>query len=325
MAVKEPRGQELVDRYKKSSHIPIDADVTEDMILAHWELEKRLTKELLESTSRNRWEVFERCYTTLYGELDWLNRLPDTAITIPPSQLYRNWVSLIGQPPKRIYEIGSGSGKMIAYLASLGFECKATEITRERGQKHVSEHPNLSWAISDGVHLGRFETPNSQDVVISNQVIEHLHPNDLCDHFKGCWSILSNGGIYIFATPHRHGGPNDVSRVFKCDEAKGMHLKEYTYAELKQLLTEAGFKHIYAVWRIPSSIAILNWISNMLGPIATPRMSRTYLSYLLIIERLISLLPRQAFRRKATWLARCILFFSIFLIAQKNELGKQQN
>lgn len=135
----EPRGQKLIDRYKRNYHIPTDAKVTEEMILAHWELKKRLTKELLQSNSENRWEVFERCYTTLYGELWWLNQFISTGSTISPSQRYKNWVELIGQPPKRIYEIGSGRGELITYLASCGFECRATEITRERGKKYVSD------------------------------------------------------------------------------------------------------------------------------------------------------------------------------------------
>jgi len=310
-----------VDRYVKNYHIPIDAEVTEDMILAHWELEKRLTKELLESNSENRWEVFERGYTTLYSELDWLNRLQGTAITIPPSRRYRNWVSLIGQLPNRTYEVGSGKGELITYLTSYGFECKGTELTHERTQQWVSGDPNLSWAITNGIHLDQFERPNSYDIVISDQVIEHLHPDDLCEHFKGVMSILSNGGSYVFGTPHRHAGSYDVSGVFRCDKTKGMHLKEYTYAELKQLLAQAGFEYIYAVLRIPTSSTILTTVGNLLGPMAKPRTSRTYLAYLSVVEKLISLLPRQGLRRKAAWLARCISFSPIiFMAAKKNAI-----
>ena len=190
--MREPRGQELIDRYKKNYNIPTDAEITEEMFLAHWELEKRLTKELLQSNPENRWEVFERCYSTLYSELWWLNQFGGANRTLLPSQLYKNWLYLIGPPPKKNYEVGSGKGDLIAYLASCGFECRATEITRERGKKYISEHPYLSWAISDGVHLERFEAPTSYDVVISDQVIEHLHPDDLYEHFKGVLSILSS-------------------------------------------------------------------------------------------------------------------------------------
>ncbi len=200
----------------------------------------------------------------------------------------------------------------MTYLASCGFKCKATEITRERGRKYVSAHPNLSWGISDGVYLERFEALDSYDVAISDQVIEHLHPDDLYEHFKGVFSILSSGGKYIFRTPHRYIGPSDVSKVFKCDRPMGMHLKEYTYQELKELLERAGFKDIYAVLRIPMKI------TQLFGIYVKPKASRTYLDYLCAVEKLISLLPRQTFRRKAARLLMLILFSSsIFIIAQK--------
>lgn len=320
----EPRGQELTDRYKKNYSIPIDAEVTEEMILAHWGLEKRLAQELLESNPEDRWEIFERCYSTLYGELEWLNCLIGTDITLPISQRYRDIARLIGQPPKRIYEVGSGKGEMIAYLANCGFECKATEVTRERGQKFVSHQQNLSWGISDGVHLDKFEPQNSYDVVLSNQLIEHLHPDDVLEHFKGVLSILSKGGRYIFVTPHKYVGPSDISRVFNCDKPMGMHLKEYTYAELKELLTRAGFKNILAALRIPPKIIDFTGrvvkprtISHLLGWVVEPRSSRTYLAFLLVVEKLISLLSHHGFRRKV---ARP--FSGMFIIAQKNKLGK---
>jgi len=289
-----------------------DAEITESMISRHWELEKHFKKELLASNPENRWDVFERCYSMLYSELWWLNQFIGTGSIVSSSQRYKNWVELIGQPPQKIYEIGSGKGEMITYLASCGFDCRATEITRERGQKHASENSNLSWVISDGVHLDRFEAPNSYDVVISDQLIEHLHPDDVYEHFLSILSILSNRGRYIFKTPHRYGGPSDISRVFRCDSSMGLHLKEYTYQELKKKLEKAGFKNIKSVLRFPTNIQYLS------GIYIKPKASRLYLDYLCVIEKLISLLPPKI-RRKLVRILIFILFYpSIFIIANKN-------
>lgn len=189
MTTQEPRGQELINRYRKNYNIPVDANITEEMILAHWELEKRLTRQLLESSPENRWETFDRCYTTLYSELEWVNKLADSGTTLPSSQLYEIWPCLIGEPSKEIYETGSGKGELITYLAGCGYKCKGTEITHERGKKHVSGHPNLSRDISDGVHLDEFEDTNSYDVVVSNQVIEHI--------IQTIYLIIS-GGSYLY-------------------------------------------------------------------------------------------------------------------------------
>lgn len=40
-----------------------------------------------------------RCYSTLFSELAWLNRLLDSKERREPSALYRDWLSLIGKPP----------------------------------------------------------------------------------------------------------------------------------------------------------------------------------------------------------------------------------
>lgn len=312
MTTQEPRGQELINRYKKNYQIPYDANISEEMILRHWELEKRLTKQLLESTPENRWETFDRCYTKLYSELDWLNKYTGSSIALTPAKRYAIWTILIGEPPKNIYEIGSGKGELINYLATYGYNCKGTEISRERGKKHVSEHSNLSWGISDGVQLNRFESADTYDVLVSNQIIEHIHPDDLVEHFKGARSLLIDGGKYIFSTPHKFVGPADISRVFKCDKPMGMHLKEYSYQEIRKLLIQSGFIKIFAVWRIPEII------SAPLATVGKPNPSRLYFSYLCMVENFISLLPKGAFRRKAAFLSRLILFApNIFIIAQK--------
>ena len=107
-----------------------------------------------------------------------------------------------------------------------------------------------------------------------------MHPNDLYEHFNGVLSILSNRGRYIFATPHSYLGPSDISSVFKCDRPLGMHLKEYTFQELKELLMQAGFKEIQAVFKIPAKI------SYFLSFMVKPKASQLYLAYLCFIENL---------------------------------------
>ena len=77
----EINGPELVRRYKANYGIPDLAPITEEMVLHHWALERRLTTELLSSEPACRWQVFERCYSTLYSELPWLNELSGAAST----------------------------------------------------------------------------------------------------------------------------------------------------------------------------------------------------------------------------------------------------
>lgn len=247
----EPAGVQLIKRYKNNYKIPDGAPVTEDMILHHWTLEKRLTNELKRSTPETRWDIFEKAYTKLYHELPWLNEYTDTESQIAPEKEYKKWVLAIGPKPKLIYEIGTGKGKMIQYLDSIGYTCKGTEITKERGEKYLSGSKSVQLGNTDGIHLDQFEEKNSYDIVLSNQVIEHLHPDDKIAHFKGVHAILKKGGYYIFSTPHLFTGPHDVSRVFEKRVAEGMHLKEYTFSELAAIAKEAGFKKISLAHHLP--------------------------------------------------------------------------
>jgi len=308
--MKEPRGQELINRYRRNYKIAADAVVTEAMVLTHWDLERRLTRELLTSKPADRWQVFERCYSTLYTELAWLNESVDSRLQSPPNQRYANWLDVIGSSPRRIYEIGSGKAELISWLATLGHDCKATEITRERGGKHAAGAANLAWGVSDGVHLDRFEERESYDIVISNQVVEHLHPDDLIDHFAGVKAILAPGGSYILSTPHAWYGPWDISKVFKRAAPLGMHLQEYTYRELRDALRAAGFADIRAIMKRE------NEVNSKQRPFATA--SCRYLRYQCLVELALSRVPRTIFQRRLTKACQAIGFSSdIFLMARQ--------
>jgi SAM-dependent methyltransferase len=308
-------GPELVRRYKANYGMPDRAAITEDMVLHHWALERRLTTELLSSDPARRWSVFERCYSTLYAELPWLNELSGAVPTESAADEAADWSALIGPAPRRVYEIGSGKGRLAAALADRGYECTATEITRERGQKWTADRQSLRWTVSDGVHLDTFERPGSYDAVISNQVIEHLHPDDLAPHFAGVHAILNAGGRYVFATPHAFAGPADVSRVFDRDRPEGMHLKEYTYGELQDAVHGAGFTRLEAVFRLPRAIR------TRCGRAGHPTASRTYFLYLRVVERAIAGFNHRQRRQAARALRLGLWPSGITLIAKK---GRRQ-
>ncbi|MEO7803955.1 MAG: class I SAM-dependent methyltransferase [Actinomycetota bacterium] len=304
------RGEELISRYRSNYSIPQETLVTEEMILRHWELEKELTGRLLGSQPSNRWQIFEECYTTLYSELAWLN--DKTPSDVASGRGHSEWARFIGPPPKYVYEVGSGKGALITYLAGSGYVCRGSEVTKTRGEALTEQHSNLSWGITDGVHLDEFEPAAAYDAVISDQVIEHLHPDDLSEHFRGAFAILKHGGRYVFSTPHRFYGPMDVSRVFKCDTPKGMHLKEYTFAELVNAARQAGFGSFAAPLRVPRKVR------RLFGGRPEPRNSRAYLGYLMALETVIGTVSPHARRRKIARAARAILFDGVIVAAFKN-------
>jgi SAM-dependent methyltransferase len=321
---KEPRGEELIRRYKKNYSIPADAVVTEEMILQHWNLEKELTKELLKSTRENRWKIFERAYGTLYRELEWLNKIVHTSEPANPEKQYSRWLDAIGITSLNIYEVGSGKGAMIKYLAKHGHYCTATEITTERGALFVSPDANVQWVITDGVHLDLFEEKEKYDIILSDQVIEHFHPDDIYEHFQSAYKILKPGGRYIFSTPHLYSGPHDVSLVFGCSSTKGMHLREYTFRELIKIAKTSGFTKISYAYKF-TDILQKTGISSVLKFIGLGSKTQrkivgfAYLRMLLFSEWLLGLSSSLSIRRKMTTLVSKIKLFNsnIFLEIQK--------
>ncbi len=110
--------------------------------------------------------------------------------------------------------------------------------------------PNFTHLLTDGLHIPLDD--QSVDVVVSNQMMEHLHPDDAVGQLKEVIRVLRFGGCYICMTPNRLHGPHDSSARFDdlaCPivdgsyVANGLHLKEYTNAELSRLFRDAGFRH----------------------------------------------------------------------------------
>jgi SAM-dependent methyltransferase len=239
----------IVRRYRENYLIASDVPVTKDMVRQHMELEYRLTQTLLNSRPEERTKVWAASYGQLYSDLPWLAESSSVEKRNVQSQ-YRYVLKLI-PPGSRVIEIGSGVGLLANYLTENGRPCVATEITSERG---LRESEGVSWHTTDGIHLADFEPPGTYDAAVSMQVIEHFHPDDVEEHFRGALALLRPGGQYVFTTPHAFLGPADLSRVFSLDRPRFMHLKEYTHRELGATARRAGFRSIAAVYIPPSVI-----------------------------------------------------------------------
>ncbi|HWI22365.1 MAG TPA: class I SAM-dependent methyltransferase, partial [Baekduia sp.] len=170
-----PSGDRLLARYRANYGLGDDVSLTEDQVLFHLKLERGLTDELRASTSENRRETFERCYDRLYSELPWL-----ASTGTPEAVDSAQWIAALGPAPQKIYEVGSGDGGLARSLVHAGYSVEATEITLERGTR--AELAGLTWSVTDGVHLENFALAAPYDAVISDQVVEHLHVDDVVRH-----------------------------------------------------------------------------------------------------------------------------------------------
>jgi SAM-dependent methyltransferase len=141
---------------------------------------------------------------------------------------------------KLFLEIGPGDCALAFHVAAFVRHVYAVDVsTTITRAAHAPE--NFSLLFSDGSTLP--VPPNSIDIIYSNQLVEHLHPDDVDDHLTSILGALAPGGVYLCITPNRLNGPHDISRYFD-SEATGFHLREYTIAELSSLFKRAGFSKV---------------------------------------------------------------------------------
>jgi SAM-dependent methyltransferase len=176
-------------------------------------------------------------------------------------------VALIRQflPPGGSYvEIGAGDCATVRRVATFARAAIAVEVSAAIVPTDLP--PNVDVAISDGVTV---PVPSrSADLIYSNQLMEHLHPDDAMEQLRNIAAALRMGGKYICITPNRLTGPHDISAGF-ADEAQGFHLREYTYHELTDAFRHAGFRRLRVLETGPGRA--LATLGSILAPVTRRR------------------------------------------------------
>jgi SAM-dependent methyltransferase len=144
------------------------------------------------------------------------------------------------RPETRFLEIGPGDCSLSVAIAPRVRQVYGLDVSEEI--THALDLPsNFKLILSDGTSVPL--PPDSVDVAYSNQLMEHLHPDDALEQLAGICRALAPGGVYICITPNRLNGPHDISRYFD-PVATGFHLKEYTVTELSDLFKSVGFSKV---------------------------------------------------------------------------------
>ena len=137
-------------------------------------------------------------------------------------------------------EIGAGDCAMSIAAAKQVRAVFAVEVSKEITSASTLPK-NVTLVLSDGVSIP--VAKSAVDVVYSNQLMEHLHPDDAKEQLENIAGALRNGGKYVCITPNRLSGPHDVSRYFS-KATQGFHLKEYAVHELAELFLKSGFSQV---------------------------------------------------------------------------------
>jgi SAM-dependent methyltransferase len=206
----------------------------------HYEVERELADRLRLADRNERALLYPLLYDELFeGVLDH----PQLVLKEQPSRRARYVQRRLRAlrrflNPDAVYlEIGVGDAALASAVAPYVSKVYGIDVSKQILDK-VDVAPNVELVLSDGVGL---QLPDqSATVAFSDQVIEHLHPDDLHEHLESVHQALVPGGYYLFLTPNRLSGPHDVSRAFD-ETSTGLHMREYTNGDLQTLLLNAGF------------------------------------------------------------------------------------
>lgn len=214
---------------------------TYEQIREHYKIEKELARRLRDSTREER----RRLYTAVYDEL--FRRLPHHPILTRKRDAHATQQTIRAQmrllkrflgPTSTFLELGPGDCSLAFEVATHVRHVYAVDVSPEL-TRSATTPKNFTLTISDGCTIPL--PANSVDFAYSNQLMEHLHPDDALEQLHDIYRVLVSGGMYLCVTPNRLSGPHDVSRHFD-RIATGFHLREYTNTELDSLFREVGFR-----------------------------------------------------------------------------------
>jgi SAM-dependent methyltransferase len=248
---------------------------------AHYLVERELADRLRAADASARTTLYSEVYEELY------ERVPDhpqLTAKVAPARRTREAarqariLERFSGPAATIMEIGAGDCVLARRLAERAEKVIAVDVspTVTDGRDRPG---NLELRLIDGCTIPA--VPGSVDLAFSDQLMEHLHPEDAARQARDIAGALRSGGAYVCVTPSRLTGPHDISGLYD-DEPRGFHLREYATRDVAALLLEAGFAKVRLLivvrdhaWAVPS------------GP-------------MIALERLLDALPA----RSGGWIAR---------------------
>lgn len=216
---------------------------TPEQLREHYEIEKDLANQLRRASKQERRQLYASLYNELFQRVPHHPQLTSKA---SPSETRRDihaqmkFLRRFLNRRTTFLEVGPGDCALSFEAARIARRVYAVDVADEITRVAITPG-NFQLILSDGCSIP--VPPGSVDVAYSNQLMEHLHPDDALEQLRNIYASLAPGGAYICITPNALTGPHDISRYFDT-AATGFHLKEFTVSELCELFTQAGFSAV---------------------------------------------------------------------------------
>lgn len=259
-----------------------------DLELYQYDLEQHYRQLILKSVkgSEERRHLFDLAYRDVFKVLFELRRRNQKSSLDGlggDSSIANLITEFLHNKPSKVFEVGCGTGSVLEGLVKKGHQVGGCDLSNEAIQVCHDRLPEFKDKIQC-INFFDLNMPESYDLVYSNDVLEHFHPDEVQDFLKKVISILRPGGYLWLITPNRYTGPGDGT-AYRNPEAtspEGLHLKEYSLNELCKLLNSAGF----------SSLSTRLWTKGRLRPIHSP-FREEFVIVKRMLEPFFALLPKK--------------------------------
>ncbi|MEL7112124.1 MAG: class I SAM-dependent methyltransferase [Pseudomonadota bacterium] len=132
-----------------------------------------------------------------------------------PAAIHAPWAEFIPRPPANIVDIGAGTGRDAAWLASLGHNVVAAEPTDALRTRAAEVHPDPTITWVDDILPGIPELRargETYDMILMHAVWMHLTEDERRVGMANVASLLSKGGRLFMS--QRHGPIPEGRRMF---------------------------------------------------------------------------------------------------------------
>ena len=219
---------------------------TPEQLREHYEVEKELAQRLKTAPAAERKYLYPVVYQELYRRVPHHprnQRKYDPAKTVAQVSEKMSFLRRFLKAETTYLEIGAGDCSLTMQVAKLVKKAYAFDVAYQL-REGVEQPSNFELIIMpDGCQIPLGD--GVVDLAYSNQLMEHIHPDDAVEQLQHIFRVLRPGGQYICITPNKAAGPQDVSRHFD-ETATCFHLMEYRMKQLAEVLERAGFRDLKA-------------------------------------------------------------------------------
>lgn len=159
--------------------------------------------------------------------------------SVRPELVNKEWAEFIPKQKSMILDIGAGSGRDSAWMASMGHDVTAVEPAeqlREKAQKNHSSS-SIRWMSDTLPDLNLvYDLCRGFDLILVNAVWMHIPPEIRETAFRKIHGLLKPGGKLVISL--RHGPSPDERKMYpvSCEEIRTL-AEQYV---LDVLLTTEG-------------------------------------------------------------------------------------